>query len=143
MPEPAPDRDEPAMLVTLTTYYDIPEAAVARSLLDQHGIPAFLFDDRLGRMSWLYLRALGGVRLMVPARDVATAASLLADLSQKIDVPEDEHCPACGSDDIFRPASWILALLSTMIVGPLLVRSRRRHCRSCRRNWRAAEGFLV
>jgi hypothetical protein len=133
-----------AELVTLSTYYDLPAAVVHRSLLDQHGIPAILFDSHLGGMNWLYLPAMRGVRLMVLERDIDAADRLLADLSEKIDVPEDEHCPACGSDDIFRPASWVLGLLTVLTVGPpLLVKSRRRHCRSCRHNWRGSEGFLV
>jgi hypothetical protein len=48
---------------------------------------------------------MGGVRLVVLDRDLDAASRLLADLSQKIDIPEGEHCPDCGSDDIFRPAS--------------------------------------
>jgi len=132
------------VLVTLSTHYDLSGAVVARSLLDQHGIPAFLLDGHLGSVSWVYLPAIGGMRLMVLERDFEVAGHLLADLSAKIDVPGDEHCPACGSDNIFRPASWVLGLLSVLTVGPpLLVQSRRRHCRSCRHNWRGAEGFLL
>ena len=95
-------------------------------------------------MDWFYLTALRGIRLMVPERDFDIANRLLSDLSAKIDVPEDEHCPACGSDDIFRPASLVLLLLTVWLVFvPLLVQSRRRHCRSCHHDWRGSEGFLV
>jgi len=132
------------MLVTVSTHYDLSEAAVARSLLAHHGIPVFLFDDHLGRMSWLYLRALGGIRLMVPERDAELAANLLSDLSAKIDVPEDEHCPACGSDEIFRPALWRLLLLTGwLFFVPLQLGARRYRCRSCHHSWRAEEGFPV
>lgn len=131
------------MLATVSTYLDLTEATVARSLLAHHDIPAFLLDDRLAGVNWLYLNALGGIRLMVPAREAEAAGRLLGDLSAKIDVPEDEHCPACGSDDIFRPASWPLLLLTGwLIFVPLLLGARRYHCRSCRHSWRGAEVFL-
>ena len=133
-----------AGLIALSTYYDLPAAIVHRSLLDQHGIPAFLFDRHMGGVSWVHLPALRGMRLMVLERDLEVARGILGDLSERIDVPEDEHCPDCGSDDIFRPASWLLGLFTVLTVGPpLLVRSRRRHCRSCGHDWRSGEGFLV
>ncbi len=132
------------MLVTVSTHYDEAGAVGARAFLTHHGIPAFLFDDRLCHMNWFSLLALGGIRLMVPENDFDAASRLLSDLSEKIDVPEDEHCPACGSDNIFRPASWVLLLLTVWpLFVPLLVQSRRRHCRSCHHNWRGSEGFLV
>lgn len=132
------------MLMTVSTHYDITDALVARALLDQHGIPAFVFDDRVVGMNWLYLFALGGVRLKVPGRDAQAATRLLCDFSEKIDVPEDEHCPACGADDIFRPAAWRLLLLTGwLLFVPLLLGARRYHCRSCRHSWRGNEGFLT
>ncbi len=131
-----------AKLITAASYLDLPDAHVARALLDSHGIPVFLFDDRLGGTNWFFLPALGGVRLMVPDDHLDVAGGLICDLSKKIDVPEDEHCPSCSSDDLFRPASWVLLLLS-MMVAPLLVQSRRRRCRTCGHDWRGPEGFLV
>ncbi len=131
------------MLVTVSKHFDVSEAIVARALLDQHGIPAFLFDHRLAGVNWLYLFALGGVRLMVPERDAETACRLLADLSEKIDVPEDEHCPACGSDEFFRPASWALLIMVWPLLLPLLFLSRRHRCRSCHHRWRGDTGFLI
>lgn len=131
-------------LVTVSTHYDLPTAIVQQSLLNSHGIPAYLPDYHLGATAWVYLPALRGLRLAVPESDVEAAREILGDLSNWIDVPEDEHCPACGSDDIFRPASWLLALLSVLTIGPpLLIQSRRRHCRTCRHNWRGSEGLLV
>ena len=133
-----------AKLVTLSTYFDLPSAIVDRLLLDQHGILTFLFDGHLGSVSWVYLPAIRGIRLMVPEAEVDEAREILDDQSHRIDVPEDEHCPECKSDNIFRPSSWLVGLASVMTVGPpVLVQSRRRHCRSCKHNWRGQEGLLV
>lgn len=131
-------------LAVASTHLDLPSAYVARSLLDQHGIPAFLFDHHLGGMSWVYLPAMRGIRLMVREDDLDTARSVLTDPSHRINVEDDESCPACGSDDVFRAASWILGLASVFAIGPpILVRSRRRHCRACKHDWLSSEGFLV
>lgn len=130
-------------LVTASIHLDLPGAYVARSLLEQHGIPAFLFDQGFARMDWFVLLALGGIRVMVPERDAEASREILGDLSDRIDVPEDEHCPACGSDDLSRPASLAFALATMLTLGTLLVRSRRRHCRACKHGWLSPEGFLV
>lgn len=131
-------------LVDLSNYYDLAAAVVHRSILDQHGIPAFLFDRHMGGISWIHLPALGGIRIMVPENDVAAAREILGDLSNRIETPDAERCPNCNSDDVFRPSSWIAGLATVALLGaPLLLKSRRRHCRTCHRNWRGSDGLLL
>ena len=65
--------DEPDVkLIAVRRFRDLPEALVAKGMLDSAGVKCFLSDENTVRMDWLWSNALGGVRLWVqrgrPAR---------------------------------------------------------------------------
>ena len=125
-------------LVTARIYFDAPEAHVARSVLLQEGIPAFLFDAHYIGVSWHHLVALGGLRLQVFAPDLDAARQLLTPETDGLSRGGVESCPACGSGHVFRARSWIVAALVVLAVGmQFLVPTRRRYCRACKHRWRA------
>ncbi len=66
-----------AACVTVARLHDMEAALVARSVLQAAGIPAFIPEEGLARVAWHYTTALGGVRLMVPARAAEEARTLL------------------------------------------------------------------
>jgi Putative prokaryotic signal transducing protein len=68
---------EDVKLVTLRRFRDLPEALVAKGLLDSAGIKCFLSDENTVRMDWLWSNALGGVRLWVREDDRAESTALL------------------------------------------------------------------
>jgi hypothetical protein len=68
---------EDVKLVTLRRFRDLPEALVAKGLLDSAGIKCFLSDENTVRMDWLWSNALGGVRLWVREDDLAESTALL------------------------------------------------------------------
>lgn len=68
--------DEP--LVVVKRFRDMPEAAVARGLLESAGIPCFLADENIVRMDWLISNGVGQMRLLVRQSDLQTATELLA-----------------------------------------------------------------
>lgn len=129
------------MLVTIAYYYDNPSAAVACSVLNHAGIPAFVFDRHFAHMYVSRIVALGGIRVMVPAEHAAEANALL-------DVPDDlspngdgEDCPECGAGSAFRPASIFFGLLVLLVKQELfLIWGRRRICRACGHRWRVSRG---
>jgi hypothetical protein len=55
----------------------LPEALLAKSVLDSAGIECFLGDDNLIRMDWLWSNLLGGIKLRVRQEDALVAARLL------------------------------------------------------------------
>jgi len=55
----------------------LPEALLARSILESAGIECFLGDQNIIRMDWFLSNALGGVKLRVREEDVAEADALL------------------------------------------------------------------
>ena len=64
-------------LLTIRQFRDLPEALLAKSVLDSAGIECFLGDDNLIRMDWLWSNLLGGIKLRVRQEDALVASRLL------------------------------------------------------------------
>jgi hypothetical protein len=76
---PIVDEDHPDVrLIALRRFSFLPEALVAKGVLDSAGLRCFLTDENTVRMDWLWSNALGGVRLWVREDDLPEAATLLS-----------------------------------------------------------------
>ena len=64
-------------LLTIRQYRDLPQALLAKSVLESAGIECFLGDDNLIRMDWLWSNLLGGIKLRVRKEDALVASRLL------------------------------------------------------------------
>lgn len=64
--------------VTVASFDNLPDAAIARGRLEAEGIPCQLADVHLVQADWLYSIAVGGIRLRVPAGAAGRARALLA-----------------------------------------------------------------
>jgi hypothetical protein len=84
-PAPPVQAAKLSKVVNLRQYMTLPEALLAKSILESAGIESFLGDQNIIRMDWFLSNALGGVKLRVREEDVEVATSLLdrsrADLS--------------------------------------------------------------
>jgi hypothetical protein len=69
--------DEHLELVTVRKYRDLPQALVAKGVLDSAGIPCFLSDENIIRMDWMWSNLMGGVKLRVRKEDANEAAELI------------------------------------------------------------------
>ena len=74
---PPPEAAELSKVVNLRQYMTLPEALLAKSILDSAGIESFLGDQNIIRMDWFLSNALGGVKLRVREKDVEAATALL------------------------------------------------------------------
>lgn len=85
---------EPAhpRLVMVGRYRDLPNASLAKSVLDSAGIESFLADENMVRMDWFYSNLIGGIKLMVREEDADTAKKLL-----EMDVPESFDVEGAGN----------------------------------------------
>jgi hypothetical protein len=75
--ETSPSKDEPTSPVVIARYGGVPEALLAKSMLDSAGIESFLGDENLVRLDWFYSNLVGGIKLMVREEDAETARALL------------------------------------------------------------------
>ncbi len=64
-------------LLTIRQFRDLPEALLAKSVLESAGIECFLGDDNLIRMDWLWSNLPGGIKLRVRQEDALVASRLL------------------------------------------------------------------
>jgi rubrerythrin len=93
-------------LVTIATYRFAPKAEMAKVLLEQEGIMAFVADATIVNTDWFLGGAVGHVKLQVPANQVAAASALLRQHAEALDAERanaaededaDETCLACGA----------------------------------------------
>ncbi len=142
----------PAGPVVLRRLSWLPEAIIARSVLDSAGIECLLPDENTLRMDWFWTLALGYVRIWVQAEDAADAAQLLdQDWIEEFAVNDvglykQPRCPQCGSFDVSdRELVKRLAGLSLMafwffsVVPPIRLRRPGWKCHKCGNAWQGQE----
>jgi hypothetical protein len=79
-------------LVTIRQFRDLPEAILARGILDSAGIESFLADDNIVRMDWFISNLVGGVKLKVRREDVEAANLVLEQPApQELNDPEENQ----------------------------------------------------
>jgi hypothetical protein len=78
-------------LVTIRQFRDLPEAILARGVLQSAGIEGFLADDNIVRMDWFISNLVGGIKLKVRREDLEAANEVLQE-------PAPGQLPAEDSD---------------------------------------------
>jgi hypothetical protein len=89
---PADLGEKDKKLVILQRFRDLPEAMLAKTVLESAGVPCFLADENTVRMDWMWSNALGGIKLWVREEDVAEATGLLQNDTSK-ELTSDETDP--------------------------------------------------
>jgi len=128
-------------LIAVRFYDDPIEAHLARCLLENEGIEAFVHDEHIIGLNRMFSYALGGIKLKVAAAAKADALRILDETEHRPYLDEEErplHCPKCGStaltSGISKPRTasamfhWALALLFS--VHPLSL-DRSMRCDGC------------
>ncbi len=140
------DDVESGKVVTLRRFRDLPQALVAKSILDSAGIECLLGDENTIRMDWFWSSALGGVKLWVRREDADAAAAMLdQSIPEVFDVEgvgdyKQPRCPNCQSFDISfeelnKPVSYTTAFLGV----PIPLARHRWKCSSCGRVWQKSD----
>lgn len=128
--------------VIIRRYRGLPEASVAKSVLDSAGIDCILADDNLVRLDWFYSNLVGGIKLLVPESEAEAAARLLEEVRlEKFAVGVGEYqqpqCPRCKSMDVSLDGldkSWTFAAMYITNL-PIPVTTRAWKCHSCGNQW--------
>jgi hypothetical protein len=125
----APGRQtEVRELLTIRQFRDVPEALLAKSILESAGIECFLSDDNLIRIDWLLSNLLGGIKLRVRQEDAVVAARLLEKntppefMVEGVGEYKQPRCPSCESLEVF----------SAELDDPAAYHWK---CRACGREW--------
>ena len=125
---------------TIARFSTLSEAYLKRSVLEACGIDAFIPDENTAQMNWMYIGAMGGIRLQVPEESVKEAAEILnLDFEHEKGIME---CPNCGSSNVhvmeLSPWSALFLILSIFVPIP----SRKVLCLDCTKKFsmKAAAG---
>lgn len=129
-------------LVTIRRFRDLPDAYLAKGMIESAGIDSFLADDITIRMNWWWSNLLGGIRLRVDSEEAQGAAEILSQpIPENLDVEgfgeyQQPHCPHCQSLDInFEELSKPIAYISLYLGFPLPIHRKGWICHSCRHVW--------
>jgi len=130
------------VLVTIRQFRDLPEALLAKGVLDSGGVESFLADDNMVRMDWFISNLLGGVKLQVAPEDVVEATQLL-----ETPIPSEfsvdgmgefvqPTCPKCGSLEIaFEQLNKPVAYTSAWLGVPIPLQRNSWKCSDCGARW--------
>jgi len=129
-------------LVTIRKFRDLPEAILAKGVLESAGLECFLADDNLVRMDWFISNFVGGIKLQVKPEDAAAANEVLEQpIPEQFEVEEfgeyhQPECPKCGSlDTVFEELNKPIAYTSAWIGVPIPVHQKGWQCKSCGYHW--------
>jgi hypothetical protein len=132
-------------LITIRQYRELTDAQLAKGALESAGIPAFLRDENVVRMEWVWSNLLGGVRLQVRKQDYEAAEAVLTQpipeqIQLEDEIPfEQPRCPRCNSLDIhYQAIHERTGLASIILFVPIPVPKRAWICKDCGAEWREA-----
>lgn len=127
-------------LITIATFSHPLDAYVPKTKLEAAGISAFVADDYMITLNWLYSNALGRAKLQVMALEVQRALDILHDTSHEVELSEDEQprCPACGSFRTrYQKYDLRVAFAAWLLLGfPIPFPKRKWRCSDCHYEWK-------
>jgi hypothetical protein len=127
--------------IILRRFRDLPDALLAKSILDSASIECFLIDENTIRMDWLWSNLLGGIKLWVRPEDADAGELLDRDYLESFEVEgvgeyKQPRCPNCQSFDISFRGLMIRLAYGTLLLGfPIPARHVAWKCRSCGHAW--------
>lgn len=133
-------------LATVRSFRDMPEALLAKSVLESAGIDCLLSDANIIRTDWLWSNLVGGVKLRVQEEDLEAASQLLDQnplesfAVQGVGDFEQPRCPRCQSLDIsFADLHKPAAAAGLFVGAPLAISDPIWTCNSCGNQWQEPE----
>ncbi len=123
--------------------YDLAEAEIIAALMCAEDCPADVLDTGMSRISWPYVIAYGGFRVVVANHHRARAGEILDDFQNgQYALPTDDDlcCPRCRSHAVEENPNyrgWAFFLPSILFFLPILwpLKGHMR-CRACRWRWK-------
>lgn len=136
-------------LVTIRRFRDLPDALLAKSVLESAEIECFLADDNIVSMDWFWSYAMGEIKVLVRGTDAASSDEILKLNENPPEFIEfggvkeyaQARCPSCQSfdawhDELLRAAYVTILLFWFFNVVPVIpFRRRGWTCHACGHRW--------
>lgn len=119
--------------VTIASYTNVVNARIAKSVLDQHGIPAIIANEHIADMNLPGVAGVSGIELRVSASDAEAAAPLVTDESAAH--KGRSACPRCGSNQTGRRANVLLGVFMDILGLSTKKLNRQWRCSACGNDW--------
>ncbi|MBT5186187.1 MAG: hypothetical protein HOH19_09420 [Kordiimonadaceae bacterium] len=107
-------------VIVIKCFFHAPEAFIAKSYLNSHGIYAMLKDENYIQTNFYHSRLLGEVKLQVFKSDFEKAVKLLQNVDQEYLQKEENKCSVCRSHRTVRIYKYtflqLMVLLSTSYI---------------------------
>jgi hypothetical protein len=135
--------EEPRRPVILRRFRDLPDALLAKSILDSASVECYLIDEITIRMDWLWSNLLGGIKLWVRPEDADAGELLDQDYLESFEVEgvgeyRQPRCPNCRSFDVsYRGLMKRLPYGMLWLNFPIPVTHVAWVCYSCAHVWEA------
>lgn len=126
-------------LITVASFSKPEDAHLLRMRLEAGDVPAFIQDENLVQLDWMYSNAIGGVRVQIWEEDVERAHEILDEEPEEATPADWPHCPRCDSvetapDEVPRRVSYLMVLLAHF---PFVYARNQWKCRECANVWKA------
>ena len=126
--------------IMIRRYRDLPDALIAKSVLDSAGIESFLIDENIVRLNWLWSNLVGNVKVLVRAEDADDGRLMLEQpVPESFTTDAGEYvqprCPNCRSFDVTLNGLDRRFFLGLLISLPLPITIKGWSCRACRHEW--------
>jgi hypothetical protein len=139
---------ESQQLAVVGRYRDLPQAQMAKSLLESAGIECYLRDENTIRIEWQWSNLMGGIRLQVPVADQEIAEAILAQpIPESIAIEGESdyrqpRCPRCNSLDILHEStSQKVGVAYWLVLGfPVAMSKDEWKCHTCGAVWKDIAG---
>jgi hypothetical protein len=127
-------------MITIARFSKPEEAHLMRTRLEAGGVPAYVQDENMVQMDWLYSNAIGGVRVQILEEDIDDARAIIQEPPVVDTTNDTQACPSCSSHDT-APSEFPrrLSFLSILIFNfplPLRASKTRWRCQACRHSWK-------
>ncbi len=128
-------------LVTIGAFSKPEVAHLVRMRLVAGGVPAFVLDENMVQMDWLYSNAIWGVRLQIEEEDGERAREILKDAGDIL-LLDRPVCPTCASIQTAPDETPDVCLfLSLALVGFLYFCPSSLEMRDCGQIWNEKTGY--
>lgn len=116
-----------------------------KSLLEETGIQAEIFDENISRIAPHYSLIVGGPRVVVQEKDAALAKELIQDYLKNTSIKktenspdQQERCPHCKSNAVSaKKRSFLLPslIVSLIFFLPVPIMKHFYQCNDCGQRW--------